>query len=69
MVNRVRSDSNRTGSFKEDIVDESEFLNHAVEPRARTAQLPPVMVCWSRCEWWSPHADMVHSPRRSMNIH
>merc|ERR1712000_190050 len=43
MVNRVRSDSNRTGSFKEDIVDESEFLNHAVEPRARTAQLPPVM--------------------------
>ncbi|KIW14412.1 hypothetical protein PV08_07195 [Exophiala spinifera] len=43
VVNRVRSDSNRTGSFKEDTVDESEFLNHAVEARARTAVLPPVM--------------------------
>ncbi|OAP55266.1 hypothetical protein AYL99_10239 [Fonsecaea erecta] len=44
IVNRIRSDSNRTGSFVQtDTVDESEFLNHAVEPRARTAQLPPVM--------------------------
>lgn len=48
VVNRIRSDSNRTGSFKEDIVDESEFLNHAVDARARTAVLPPVMVRWDR---------------------
>ncbi|KAJ4556773.1 hypothetical protein HRR82_000041 [Exophiala dermatitidis] len=44
VINRIRSDSNRTGSFvQQDIVDESEFINHPVEPRARTAQLPPVM--------------------------
>ncbi|KIX03965.1 uncharacterized protein Z518_07518 [Rhinocladiella mackenziei CBS 650.93] len=43
VINRFRSDSNRTGSVQQDAVDESEFLNHAVEPRARTAQLPPVM--------------------------
>ena len=46
VVTRLRSDSNRTGtqSISADIVDESEFLNHTVESRARTAQLPPVMV-------------------------
>ncbi|EXJ91188.1 hypothetical protein A1O1_04297 [Capronia coronata CBS 617.96] len=43
VINRIRSDSNRTGSIQQDIVDESEFINHPVEPRARTAQLPPVM--------------------------
>ncbi|KIW62616.1 hypothetical protein PV04_10774 [Phialophora macrospora] len=44
IVNRIRSDSNRTGSFVQvETVDESEFLNHPVEPRARTALLPPVM--------------------------
>ena len=44
MINRVRSDSNRTGSIQVDVVDESEFLSHGVEPKARTALLPPVMV-------------------------
>lgn len=46
VVNRIRSDSNRTGvqSIQAEIIDESEFLNHPVESRARTAQLPPVMV-------------------------
>lgn len=45
VVNRLRSDSNRTGtqSIAPEVVDESQFLNHAVESRARTAQLPPVM--------------------------
>ncbi|KIV91857.1 hypothetical protein PV10_06349 [Exophiala mesophila] len=45
VVNRIRSDSNRTGvqSIQAEIIDESEFINHPVESRARTAQLPPVM--------------------------
>ncbi|KIV83238.1 hypothetical protein PV11_05284 [Exophiala sideris] len=43
VINRVRSDSQRTGSIQVDVVDESEFLSHGVEPRARTALLPPVM--------------------------
>jgi hypothetical protein len=45
VINRVRSDSNRTGTqSSHEAVDESEFMNHPVEARARTAQLPPVMV-------------------------
>src|ERR1700761_1272751 len=34
VVNRIRSDSNRTGSFVQaETVDESEFLNHDVDAR------------------------------------
>lgn len=45
-VNRMRSDSNRSQGMRDQNNDEDEpvFVNHAVEPRARTAQLPPVMV-------------------------
>ncbi|KEF52238.1 uncharacterized protein A1O9_11865 [Exophiala aquamarina CBS 119918] len=45
LANRLRSDSNRTGtqSVAPEVVDESQFLSHSVESRARTAQLPPVM--------------------------
>jgi len=45
MINRVRSDSNRDPSLQQSLGEDAEFLNHPVEPRARTAQLPPVMVC------------------------
>jgi catabolite repression protein CreC len=38
-TNRLRSNSNQTPDE-----DESDVVNHPVEPRARTAQLPPVMV-------------------------
>src|SRR5271170_546274 len=47
VANRIRSDSNRTQSVHQEPAGEAEFLNHAVEPRARTAQLPPVMVSWA----------------------
>lgn len=46
-VNRIRSNSTKSqltqqqGDFEE---DEPEFINHPIEARARTAQLPPVMV-------------------------
>jgi catabolite repression protein CreC len=44
VVNRVRSDSNRTQSMHQPELDEdAEFINHAVEPRSRTAQLPPIL--------------------------
>ena len=42
-VNRLRSDS-ATQSDQEELNDDAEFLSHPVEPRARTSQLPPVMV-------------------------
>ncbi|KAL2217502.1 putative catabolite repression protein creC [Thermoascus aurantiacus ATCC 26904] len=49
--NRVRSDSNRTDKPEHDTED---TVIHPVEPRARTAQLPPIMskvvgddpICW-----------------------
>lgn len=47
--NRLRSGSNRTPSLRheqqqdEEVEEEAEFINHPVEPRSRTAQLPPVM--------------------------
>lgn len=44
VVNRVRSESNRTQSVHQPELDaDAEFINHAVEPRARTAQLPPIL--------------------------
>ncbi|KAK2797083.1 ERMES complex Ca(2+)-binding regulatory GTPase gem1 [Onygenales sp. PD_10] len=51
--NRVRSDSNRTDNKPVDEKDDTPIF-HPVEPRARTAQLPPIMskavgedpVCW-----------------------
>ena len=44
VVNRNRSDSNRTQSMHQPQLDEdAEFINHPVEPRSRTAQLPPVL--------------------------
>ncbi|KAK5078466.1 hypothetical protein LTR64_003121 [Lithohypha guttulata] len=44
-VNRMRSNSSRSqGNQQEDDEAEADFLNHPIEPRARTAQLPPVMV-------------------------
>ncbi|ETN39360.1 uncharacterized protein HMPREF1541_05583 [Cyphellophora europaea CBS 101466] len=43
-ANRVRSDSNKTQSMHQpELDDDAEFLNHPVEPRARTAQLPPIL--------------------------
>jgi len=42
-VNRLRSESNRTDPMQQEHEEEPEFINHPVEPRARTAQLPPVM--------------------------
>ncbi|OJD23927.1 hypothetical protein ACJ73_04718 [Blastomyces percursus] len=53
--NRVRSDSNRTDSKPvEEKEDDVPPIFHPVEPRARTAQLPPIMskvigedpICW-----------------------
>ncbi|RMZ86352.1 hypothetical protein DV736_g6422, partial [Chaetothyriales sp. CBS 134916] len=45
IINRIRSDSNRSQSFKQPELDEdAEFINHNVEPQSRTAQLPPIMV-------------------------
>lgn len=43
-VNRIRSDSNRSQGMQDQDEEEAVFINHPVEPRARTAQLPPVMV-------------------------
>ena len=44
VVNRLRSDSGRSQSVKQPEYDgDAEFINHAVEPQARTAQLPPVL--------------------------
>ena len=44
VVNRIRSDSNRSQSVQQAELDEdAEFINHGVEAQARTAQLPPVM--------------------------
>lgn len=42
-TNRLRSNSNLTSGSQ---VDEEEEVVHPVEPRARTAMLPPVMVCY-----------------------
>ncbi|KAK5945957.1 hypothetical protein PMZ80_000096 [Knufia obscura] len=42
-ANRLRSESNRSGPPQEE-EEEPEFINHPIEPRARTAKLPPVMV-------------------------
>jgi len=42
-VNRLRSESNRSGTMQED-EEEPEIIVHPLEPRARTAQLPPVMI-------------------------
>ncbi|RMZ75789.1 hypothetical protein DV738_g5270, partial [Chaetothyriales sp. CBS 135597] len=46
MINRMRSDSNRTQSIvnQPELDEEAEFINHEVEPQSRTAQLPPIMV-------------------------
>lgn len=43
--NRLRSESNRSQSLNHEGAEEEEpeFINHSVEPRSRTAQLPPVM--------------------------
>lgn len=43
--NRVRSDSNQTDKFSEDI----DQMSHPVEPRSRTALLPPIMVSIAWC--------------------
>lgn len=44
VINRIRSDSNRSQNTKQqDPSEELEFVNHALEARSRTAQLPPVM--------------------------
>lgn len=52
---RLRSNSNlTTGS----VVDEEEVV-HPVEPRARTAMLPPVMVSGARVDCWE---DFVSGP-------
>jgi hypothetical protein len=42
--NRLRSDSNRTQNQFQDTESVGDLINHIIEPRARTAQLPPVMV-------------------------
>lgn len=39
--NRMRSDSDRTEKFDGDV---DPLASHPVEPRARTALLPPIMV-------------------------
>ena len=73
VVNRIRSDSNRTGSFVQtETVDESEFLDHAVEPRARTALLPPVMVCAGHMVWKNYAVHLLirdDSPKKSTTTH
>ena len=43
-ANRLRSDSNRTQSQLNGVHGHSDSVVHDIEPRARTAQLPPVMV-------------------------
>ena len=44
-TNRLRSDSSRTQQYVPEMNgDEDIGISHPVEPRARTAQLPPVMV-------------------------
>lgn len=43
-VNRMRSESNRSQSLHLEEEEEPVFINHPIEPRSRTAQLPPVMV-------------------------
>jgi hypothetical protein len=43
-VNRLRSNSNLTSGS---MLDEEEVVVHPVEPRARTAMLPPVLVSLS----------------------
>jgi hypothetical protein len=43
-ANRLRSDSNRTQNQAQDLDYVGDLINHTIEPRARTAQLPPVMV-------------------------
>lgn len=43
MSNRKRSDSDRTEKPDDD--DDEDAICHPVEPRARTAHLPPIMVC------------------------
>jgi hypothetical protein len=40
-ANRLRSNSNLTS---DSVLDDEEVI-HPVEPRARTAMLPPVLVC------------------------
>jgi catabolite repression protein CreC len=45
VVNRIRSDSNRTQSVQQsELAEDAEFINHAIESQGRVAQLPPVMV-------------------------
>lgn len=45
VINRIRSDSNRTGSVQQpELADDAEFINHAIESQGRVAQLPPVLV-------------------------
>lgn len=47
IINRLRSESNRSqgpeSPEEEEEEEEAEFINHPVEPRSRTAQLPPVI--------------------------
>ena len=45
--NRLRSDSNKTQSQTQDTESMGNLISHTIEPRAQTAQLPPVMVSGS----------------------
>ena len=45
MINRIRSDSNRTRTTPQtELAEDAEFINHAIESQGMVAQLPPVMV-------------------------
>jgi hypothetical protein len=70
-ANRLRSDSNKTQSFSQDIESLGDLINHTIEPRARTAQLPPVMVSESShvLSWENLRTDMwICRPKRLMTI-
>lgn len=49
---RVRSNSALSTA---DIEEDEDFIEHPVEPRARTAMLPPVMVCRPLFPWSLDH--------------
>ena len=61
-ANRLRSDSNKTQNQVQDTDNMDDLIHHTIEPRARTSQLPPVMVsCGENAKMAFSHAIRAYS--------
>lgn len=58
--NRLRSDSEKTEKL-DGLIDP--MASHPVEPRARTAMLPPIMVCFEQHLPSFIHPNNIPSPK------